>query len=334
MFSRFYNIAANTFLETIRQPIYGVMLFVTAVLLILNVGLAGYTLENDDKLLVQLGLSTLLLSGLFLSVFCATGVLTHEIENKTVLTIVSKPVSRTLLIAGKYGGLMAALALAFFVSFLVFLITLRHQVMQTSATPWDGPALVFGFGSVLLALGIAGFCNYLYNTEFSSTALALVTPLLLVAVVLIGFWDKTWNRQPFYGGGVMLVSFYSDEGLPVLTIFKAAFLVMLAVMVLAAAALAASTRLGQVMTLLVCVLVTIVGLISDFALGQYREESAVASFFYHVLPNFGFHWVTDAVNARLPIPWPYVGMATAYSALLALAMLLVGAALFQRREVG
>ena len=86
MVQRFLAIAINTFVETIRQPIYGVLLLATFAMLILNVSLAGFTLEDDNKLLLDLGLSTLMLSGLFLSAFSATGVLTREIENKTVLT--------------------------------------------------------------------------------------------------------------------------------------------------------------------------------------------------------------------------------------------------------
>ena len=87
MFQRFYALALNCFVETIRQPIYGVIMLVTAILMVLNVSLAAFTLENDDKLLIDLGLSTLLLSGLFLSAFSAAGVLSREIENKTVLTV-------------------------------------------------------------------------------------------------------------------------------------------------------------------------------------------------------------------------------------------------------
>ena len=78
MFQRFQTLASNTFLETIRQPIYGVILLATALLMILNVSLAGFTLEDDDKLLLDLGLSTLLLSGLFLSAFSAAGVLSLQ----------------------------------------------------------------------------------------------------------------------------------------------------------------------------------------------------------------------------------------------------------------
>ncbi|MFQ5495005.1 MAG: ABC transporter permease, partial [Phycisphaerae bacterium] len=91
MLQRMLTVAWATFIETIRQPIYGVILLATAILMVLNVSLAAFTLGDDNKLLLDIGLSTLLLSGLFLSAFSAAGVLGREIENKTVLTVISKP---------------------------------------------------------------------------------------------------------------------------------------------------------------------------------------------------------------------------------------------------
>ncbi len=119
-----------------------------------------------------------------------------------------------------------------------------------------------------------------------------------------------------------------------LDLFIAAYLVLLALMVLAAVALAASTRLSQMMTMLVCVLVTVVGLISDFALGQHADESTAAWVAYHIVPNLGVFWVIDAVTAGIAVPSRYVALVTAYSVLLVVALLMIGIALFQRREVG
>ena len=77
MLQRLYSVAMNAFVETIRQPIYGVILLGTTILLILNVSLAAFTFEDDDKLLLDLGLSTLLLSGLFVAAFSAAGILSR-----------------------------------------------------------------------------------------------------------------------------------------------------------------------------------------------------------------------------------------------------------------
>ena len=57
-------IARNAFLESIRQPIFAVLLIVGILAMVLNVNLAAFTLEDDNKLLIDLGLSTLFLAGL------------------------------------------------------------------------------------------------------------------------------------------------------------------------------------------------------------------------------------------------------------------------------
>ncbi|MCK4660273.1 MAG: hypothetical protein KAV82_12190 [Phycisphaerae bacterium] len=322
MFAKLYSIAANTFVETVRQPLYGALLIITVLLMILNVGLAGFTLDDDDKLLRDLGLNTLLLSGLFLAAFSATGVLTREIENKTVLSVISKPVGRPVFILGKYAGLIGALLLAFYIGFVVLAMCLRHKVLQTSADPWDMPIIVFGFGGAIGSLVVAALLNYLREYEFMGTALAIVTPVLTLGLVIAAFFDPEWNPQPFRQG------FINPQ------MILAGLLVMAAVMVLAAVALAASTRLGQTMTLMVCTFVLVVGLISDYVLGTHAETSTIASAAYRLHPNLSVYSVIDALNNDIHIPVAYVGKVCLYALLQILAVLMIGVALFQRREVG
>ncbi len=325
MFQRFLAIAAVSFIETVRQSIFGVLLITTTIMLILNVSLAAFTLEDDDKLLLDLGLSTLLLSGLFLASFSATGVLSREIENKTVLTVVSKPVSRPLFLLGKFVGLSTALFLAHYLSLMVFILAQRHGVLQNTTDPWDMPVLVLGFGSVVVALGIAAFCNYLYGKDFALTALVLVTPMLTVAVLAVAKFDEKWAVIPFgdnYVGGQVLI---------------AAFFVMLINLMLASVATAASTRFGQLMTLMICLCFLGLALMSDYAFGQRTGGSTLASVAYHVIPNIGPLWIIDGLTSgtvKSVVPWSYVGYATAYALLLVVGVLSIGVALFQRREVG
>ena len=322
MLTKFLALAANTFVETIRQPIFGVVVVATLILMPLNVGLAAYTLKDDDKLLVELGLSTLLLSGLFLSSFSATSVLTREIENKTVLTVVSKPVSRSLFLAGKYVGLLLALALAFYICFLGFIFSIQHEVLQTSAQTWHGPVLAFGFGGVIIPLLIAAFRNFLNGKEVTTTAMIVGTPMLTIGAICTCFLGRGWEIQPFF------------EGAPSAAIILSGFLVFCAVMVLAAIALAVSTRLGQVMTLLTCLAVLLVGLITDYLLADVAAKSTVANVAYNHIPNFSFFWIIEAVNDGRDIPLAYFAYTSLYALLIVIAALLVGTALFQRREVG
>ncbi|NCY03513.1 MAG: hypothetical protein EBX36_11555, partial [Planctomycetia bacterium] len=165
------TIARNAFLESIRQPIHTVIICGAVLALVLNVNLAGFTLEDDTKLLVDLGLSTLFLAGLLLAAFTATGVLSREIENKTVITVVSKPVPRPLVVLGKFLGVTGSIAIAYWLLAVVFLLTVRHRV-QTSVRDediFDGPVMTFGLLAALAAFGLAGLANYLYRSSFPAT---------------------------------------------------------------------------------------------------------------------------------------------------------------------
>ena len=322
MWPRLWGIITNSFTETIRQPIYGVLLLVTAGLLVLNVGVSGYTLSDDNKLLKDLGLSTLLLSGLFLAAFSSAGILSREIENKTVLTVISKPVSRPLFLTAKFLGLSGALGVAFYLTGIIFLLTMRHKVLERSSQTFDMPVIICGLGTVLGAVIVAALLNYLYDMQFASTAVALGVPLATIALALVSLIGPEWRIQPFGQ------DFIDGQ------LMGAAILVFAMVLILTSVAVAASTRLGQVMTLTMCMAVLLIGLVSDATFGAYREQSVLAKIAYWLSPNLAFLWVTDALTQENHITATYVGMAFGYAMLIVLAWLLIGIALFQKREVG
>ncbi len=330
MFNKLWGIITNSFTETIRQPIYGILMLVAAGLLVLNVGLVGYTLDissdsgitGDNKLLKDVGLSTLLLFGLFLAAFSAAGILSQEIENKTVLTVISKPVSRPLFLVGKFTGLAGALAVAFYLCGIVFLLTMRHKVLERSSQDFDLPVILFGAGALLISLIAAAFCNYLYDMQFSSTSIALAVPLMTLALALVALIGPDWKIQTFGK------DFVDGQLIAAMT------LVFAMVMILTSVAVAASTRLGQVMTLTLCTVMLLTGLVSDAMFGQYREEHAAARLAYWISPNLAFLWVTDAITQNNHITFQYVATASLYALLIVLAWLLIGVALFEKREVG
>ncbi len=322
MLNKLWGITVNSFTETIRQPIYGIVLLVTAAVLVLNLAIAGYTLEDDNKLLKDLGLSTLLLSGLFLAAFSAAGIISQEIENKTVLTVVSKPVSRPLFLLGKFTGLAGALLVGFYLCGIVFLMMMRHKVMERSSQDFDLPVILFGTGALLLTVLVAAFCNYLYDMQFTSTSVALSVPLMTVALALVSLIAPDWKFQQFGK------DFLDGQ------LIAAVVLVFAMVMILTAVAVAVSTRLGQVMTLTITLAILLIGLVSDAMFGQYRETNLFARLAYWVSPNLAFLWVTDALTQGNHITAQYVFTALGYAGLLVVATLCIGVALFQKREVG
>jgi hypothetical protein len=137
------------------------------------------------------------------------------------------------------------------------------------------------------------------------------------------------------------------------TIWVALFMMSIGVLVLASIAVAASTRLGQVLTLCVTLGVLILGLLSDwlFARPIHNFDRALAAnpdlvsngerighvalkALYAIVPNFQVFWLSDAINQDRPIPLGYVAGTAPYGLLMIMAALCVAVALFQRREVG
>lgn len=323
-------VARNAFLESIRQPVFVVLVLAGIVALVLNVNLAAFTLEDDTKLFVDLGLSTLFLVGLLLAAFTATSVLTREIENKTVLTVVSKPVPRPVLVVGKYLGVAAALAVGYWSLAAVFLLAVRHRVQSglRADEAFDLPVLVFSLLFGGLALAGAGLANYLHRRPFSSVFAVGLAAALTAALGVVWCIDRDWRFQS-----------PAVDWNPQLMI--ALGLVFEALLVLAAAAIAASTRLGQIPTLLACLTVFLVGLVSEYFLGTVVAAAdrpawlrAACWPLYAAVPNLQFFWPADALTQGHAITAGYVGGVTLYAAFVAAALLSLAVLLFQRRDVG
>lgn len=255
MFEQTLAIIRNTFFEAIRQPVMLVILCVATLALILSNPLAGFTMEDDQRMLIDIGLATVFLCGAILAAFVATSVLTREIENKTALTVISKPVGRPIFILGKFLGVATALFIATIYMSLVFLLVELHGTLQTARDPIHLPVITFGVGAAVIGVGVALWCNYFYGKVFGSTAIVVTTPLLFIAYIFSMMFRHDFSPQP------MAASFQPQ-------FWYAIASMTMAVMVLTAIALAASTRLSQVMTLATTLGAFIIGMLSDWFIGR------------------------------------------------------------------
>src|SRR5947208_16133152 len=102
-------IARNAFREAVRDRVlYNLVVF--ALLLIGGaIFLGELSAGQEAKIIVDLGLSAILLFGVFISVFIGVGLVYKEIERRTLYAILSKPISRAEFLLGKYLGLCATL---------------------------------------------------------------------------------------------------------------------------------------------------------------------------------------------------------------------------------
>jgi ABC-type transport system involved in multi-copper enzyme maturation permease subunit len=99
-------IARATTKEAIRQPLFLLLLVVGVVMIIINTFLPFFSLGEDVKMLKDCGLATILICGLLLAVWTASTSIASEIEGKTAMTLLSKPVTRRQFVIGKYLGIL------------------------------------------------------------------------------------------------------------------------------------------------------------------------------------------------------------------------------------
>ncbi len=272
MFSQTLTIAKNTFLESVRQPIFFILIALCGFFELVTVWGAAYSMNltdsgevtGDTKLAFDIGMATVFVCGLLLAAFNATSVISREIENKTVLTVVSKPVSRLRVVMGKYIGSAAAMMVAVLTMLLFLHMGIRHQVMSTAADTLDGPVVIFTTMAVFFSIGIAIWGNFFYGWNFVQTSSLLLFPFMTVAYVLVLLLSKKWEIQPI-----------GADFKPQIAMVSAG--IVMAQLVFTALATAASARLGQVMTIVVCAGVFLVGMMSNYFLGRHAfDNRAVA----------------------------------------------------------
>jgi ABC-type transport system involved in multi-copper enzyme maturation permease subunit len=317
---QFFTIASNAFMELIRQPVF-LLLMTASVLFEIFLAVPYYFAFGDEPKLVQNStLAVMLLSGLLGAVLSASASLAREIRTGTALAVLSKPVGRAQFFLAKYAGLAAALTMLSYVNLIGVLLASWMSFDAYGKT--DLPALgIFGAG-VVAAYALAGFSNFFLRRPFASDAvLALVVTTTLAAFLIFRF-----TRQMQTVG----VEAHVDWRL-----VPAGILILFALWILAALAIACSTRLDTIPTLAVCSAFFLIGLMSDYFFGTRAEAGERwASALYTVIPNWQLFWFADALDmGKSTFQWGYVGKAFAYVVAYAGAALAVGTALFEEREL-
>ena len=317
---QFFTIATNAFMELIRQPVF-LLLMTASVLFEVFLAVPYYFAFGDEPKLVQNStLAVMLLSGLLGAVLSASASLAREIRTGTALAVLSKPVGRAQFFLAKYAGLAAALAMLSYVTLVGVLLASWMSFDVYGKT--DLPALgIFGTG-VVAAYALAGFSNFFLRRPFVSDAvLALVVTTTLTAFLIFQF-----TRQMQTTG----VEAHVDWRL-----VPAGILILFALWILAALAIACSTRLDTIPTLAVCSAFFLIGLMSDYFFGTRAEAGKWwASALYTAIPNWQLFWFADALDmGKSTFQWGYVGKAFAYAVAYAGAALAVGTALFEEREL-
>ncbi len=186
-------VALATIKNELGQPLFLVLMALGAVLILLFEFLSFNTFGEDIKLLKDCGITTIMLLAAFQGVWSAANSISEEIEGRTALTVLSKPIQRRSFVIGKFMGLFWILALMFVVLGILLLFAVAYKPIYDARessldTPiWQAchaqmfhtvPGLAMGFMQAILLTAV-------------SVALATRLPLLAnlsvcFAIYLIG----------------------------------------------------------------------------------------------------------------------------------------------------
>lgn len=313
------TIARNAFMELVRQPVFLLITTSVAVLAVFLASVPYFGFGDDPKLAKDSVLALILLAGLVCAVLSASSSVTREIRTGTALAVLAKPVGRAQFLLAKYAGLAAALVVLVYVSMLAALLASRMAYDAYGSTDWLGLGVFYAFIGLAYVLG--GFSNFFLRRPFVSDAVLSLVVTTTLAFVLINFISKEGRLQP-WGTGIDW------------RMVPAGVLLLFAVWILAALALACSTRLEVIASLAVCSAFFLLGLMSDYLFGRRAESGQWwATVLYTVLPNWQLLWMADALDQERHIPWSYVGTALGYVVAYVGAALAVALALFEDREL-
>jgi len=318
---KLFTIAKNTFIETLRQPVYSIIIVAALFLFFISPSLTMYTMSDDNKLLREIGLSTLFLTSLFIAIFSASGAVAEEIENKTITTVLSKPVQRPIFIVAKFFGVTAAVVLAHYICTIALLMAIRHGVLESASATHDWTVISTAAVVVVAAFLLSAFFSYAYDWKFSSTAIVLTGIFGTLGIVFLSFIDRDWQFNP-QNNGINAVDVYG------------AVLLLLAAIIIVALAVALSARFNIAVTLSACIGIFLLGLISDYTFREAAKTQLWAKICYFLVPNYQIFWISDAIYEGSEVPPKYILISASYALCYTTAILSLAIALFQRRQVG
>jgi ABC-type transport system involved in multi-copper enzyme maturation permease subunit len=185
-------VAVAAFREGLRQPMYWLLLIVALVLLTLSVVMPYWTFGEDVVMMKELGFDTIMLFALLFGVLSASISISEEIEGRTAITLMSKPISRRQFLLGKFVGifLCGLLMIAILGWWFNWMVLLRPLFETQKQDPVPDPDFVaaamqkFVQPSGVPADFLRGNFLWLYDNAENLPALILGSCQLMVMLAL------------------------------------------------------------------------------------------------------------------------------------------------------
>jgi ABC-type transport system involved in multi-copper enzyme maturation permease subunit len=200
-------VARGVFKDSIRDRIPYNLLFFAVLLMATSFLLAQLTAGQDVKIIKDLGLAAATLIGVLIAIFIGVGLVAKEVERRSIYSLLSKPITRSQFILGKYVGLVLTLVANLAVMALAYYAVLGWLDWLTPAnvkTAWEAsatdPRLLKAFALIGVELMFVTALALFFST-FSSTFLSAA---LTVAIYVVGHFSEDLRGLEAFGASATI----------------------------------------------------------------------------------------------------------------------------------
>ena len=179
--NRITVIALNTFRETLRDKILYNLVFFGLLLIGSSILLSALTMGEQAKIIQDIGLASINLFGVLIAIFVGIGLVSKEIEKRTIYSIIAKPIPRYQFLLGKYAGLSLTLFVNVTIMVAGFFLTLFLGGVGLD------PALLKAVGLIFVELLVITAVAVMFSTFTTPTLSATFT----LAIYVIGHLTDT-----------------------------------------------------------------------------------------------------------------------------------------------
>jgi len=195
-------VARGVFKDSIRDRVAYNLVFFAILLMASSYLLAQLTAGQDVKIIKDLGLAAASLMGVLIAVFIGIGLVAKEVERRSIYSLLSKPITRSQFILGKYLGLVFTLVVnlaVMAIAYYIVLACLDWLTPESAKKAWEAaaldPMLLKAFALISVELMLVTALALFFST-FSSTFLSAS---LTLAVYIIGHFSDDLRSLESFG---------------------------------------------------------------------------------------------------------------------------------------
>ena len=188
-------VALNTFREAVRDRVLYNLVFFALAMIAASILVGQVSIGIEEMVIITLGLSAISVIGLLIAVFIGVGLVSKEMDKRTLYALLAKPVRRWEFLLGKFGGLVLTLTVN--TAAMAVGLFLALKLVKQSGEHVEGPVLIAVY-FILLKLGLVVALALLFSCFTTPLLSILYTAGLYVAGLFVtdmrNFQSDTMSR--------------------------------------------------------------------------------------------------------------------------------------------